>query len=771
ALNCILYPLASGSIVINEMELDDLADSLELQWIELYNSGNDDVDISGWAVMPNDDRSKKEVVFEGAVIPPKGFFVIGFLDEWANKYGTVVVLVDDEDREVERTPNLYDSQQDVCAWGRYPDGSSEWLFMISTPGEPNSGDPCEEEAVLATILKVDGSARGKGFVNIRNRATGSNGDKLLSQEHGSGDYESECSIDYYYNDNNNVGSVDLEKENTTMRYDSTEKTLPNNRTARYSSKWTESSEIKNIEAATKIAQSTRYASSISKDLDMRSVNSDLQLNISSDFDGKSNINCISNYFKSGEEYVGSFDIEEQISEDIFNRSASSTKGPGFVAVYKKFGEGMSSYERGSGSYRVEEQIDPDSDFMTRDIWLNHSPAGYDYLPGLSVNRSAKWNEGFAFNRSDAFFMSEAFSNLDRLEKHMEITSSDEVKTLASFVGHARLRSAFRPDPLDGNSSERAIIDDEYEGSFSIEKKITILPRYDKPHLSLSKYGYVDLEDCNILRFSINLENDGNRTLGPIYLRDTFPSGTHLTAFSLPPFELTRSYGNWSIPALGSGESISINLAFEVSTQRQNYTNRVRAVTAYPAVVKGVIVERRIRASNSTTVEADWNVCPVQKLSADLTATVSPKDDKIVSYRLTLNNSAGYNISANVTALLPQGMRFINSTTKPLGEEGGEVKWMIKKLDAGKKRTISFMAEAESDGLFLCRAYAVGNSSEGSEGARPLIADASAFVYVGRAPEAARIEYCTECLSCGDDGLSQTLQTAQAGIPKDLTCCA
>ena len=552
-----------------------------------------------------------------------------------------------------------------------------------------------------------------------------------------------------------------------MSYNNTENNLPNNKIAEYNSRWTESSEIRSKDVATRIAQSTRYASNVSKDLDMASENSDLNLNISSDSEGKSSISYCSDDFSSREEYEGGFNIEETISEGVFNRSAATTKGSGFVSVYKKFGKDMATYEKGSGSYRVEEQIDSDSDYLARDIWLNYSPSRYVYSPAMAAARSVKWSEGVVFNASDDFYMSESFTDLDRLEKHIVVASLDEVKTSAEFIGHARLRSALKSE---NNSSDRAYIDDEYEGSFKIEKKIVILPKYDRPHLSMQKYGYIDPDDCNRLRFSILLENDGNRTLGPIYLRDTFPSGTHLTAFSIEPFELTRSYGNWSIPALGSGQSTSISLEFEISTRRQNYTNRARAVTDYQTTVRGLPVLRKIRASNSTTVEAEWDECPYPKLYTELTATVSDKDKRIVSYRLTLNNSADYNISANITALIPPGMRFINSTTKPqqIGSGNTTVEWTIKKIDAGKKRSISFMAEAERDGLFNASAYVRGSSIEKGD---QLFADSNAIIVVGKAVFGSVVDYGPECLYCDDDAMTGTIQTAQAGTAKELSCCS
>jgi len=154
-------------------------------------------------------------------------------------------------------------------------------------------------------------------------------------------------------------------------------------------------------------------------------------------------------------------------------------------------------------------------------------------------------------------------------------------------------------------------------------------------------------------------------------------------------------------------------------------------------------------------------------------------------------AADYNISANVTALLPPGMRFINSTTKPLqtdsgntsllGEggasgagtdsgasQGSEIKWSIKKIDAGKKKSISFLAEAERDGLFNTRVQVRGSSTQSSD---QLYADSNAIIIIGKSIFESKIDYGPECLSCDEDGLTAGLQTAQAGIPKELRCCA
>lgn len=73
ALLLCLPHLASGSVMINEVELDYLEDDVEVQWVELYNSGPGEVDVSGWAIISRDDLPRKELVPDGTVIPRAAF--------------------------------------------------------------------------------------------------------------------------------------------------------------------------------------------------------------------------------------------------------------------------------------------------------------------------------------------------------------------------------------------------------------------------------------------------------------------------------------------------------------------------------------------------------------------------------------------------------------------------------------------------------------------------------------------------------------------------
>ncbi len=64
---------AAGEVVINEVAWAGTADSWRDEWIELHNTTNRDIDLSGWYI--EDDRDKVYLIEEGE-IPARGYFVI-----------------------------------------------------------------------------------------------------------------------------------------------------------------------------------------------------------------------------------------------------------------------------------------------------------------------------------------------------------------------------------------------------------------------------------------------------------------------------------------------------------------------------------------------------------------------------------------------------------------------------------------------------------------------------------------------------------------------
>jgi hypothetical protein len=173
---------AGGSVVLNELMPDPASDwspsdgnedyhSLEDEWVEIFNTGPDAVDITGWRLRDAVSDSSWRFGFEGTLAP--GAFVVVYGNEayqWedANGYAknglslnnsgdTVTLVASDLTTVVDQIS--YDSQDigDDRSYGRVPDGSSNWVCndglnpatppgsgIPPTPGMPNTGAPVEK---------------------------------------------------------------------------------------------------------------------------------------------------------------------------------------------------------------------------------------------------------------------------------------------------------------------------------------------------------------------------------------------------------------------------------------------------------------------------------------------------------------------------------------------------------------------------------------------------------------------------------------------------
>jgi len=142
--------------------------------------------------------------------------------------------------------------------------------------------------------------------------------------------------------------------------------------------------------------------------------------------------------------------------------------------------------------------------------------------------------------------------------------------------------------IDGDSQSYEInMDEQYEGDYSIERRILLqgVPKYDQPHLNVTKTGEIDLLNCSeqssIVRYTITLENDGNRALGPIFVKDSFPPGASFIDSPMRPTERTAVSANWTRTHLAIGDSATITLILEVSgCGGDEVVNRVKACGGY-----------------------------------------------------------------------------------------------------------------------------------------------------------------------------------------------
>ncbi|MDE7396655.1 MAG: lamin tail domain-containing protein [Muribaculum sp.] len=145
---------AAAAVVINEIMQSNI-DCVYVDheypdsWIELYNSGSDAVDLSGWRVGVKEKLSSCYELPAGTTIGG-GRYLLVYCDKsdagglhttfrLESGKGGAVYLYDAEGRIADSLTGLKKMPAPGVAYGRTADGGSEWRYMVTaTPGESNS---------------------------------------------------------------------------------------------------------------------------------------------------------------------------------------------------------------------------------------------------------------------------------------------------------------------------------------------------------------------------------------------------------------------------------------------------------------------------------------------------------------------------------------------------------------------------------------------------------------------------------------------------------
>jgi len=123
----------------------DIEEKSYADWIELYNGGNDTVDLAGYFLTDNLSRLKKWKIPELTVIAPKGYVLL-----WADRKNKgvhtnfslnirkeAVGLSDTEGNPIDTMS--YSSQLRNVSYGREEDGADRWVFFEQhTAGSTNN---------------------------------------------------------------------------------------------------------------------------------------------------------------------------------------------------------------------------------------------------------------------------------------------------------------------------------------------------------------------------------------------------------------------------------------------------------------------------------------------------------------------------------------------------------------------------------------------------------------------------------------------------------
>ena len=160
-------------------EIYSTGDATTPDWVEIFNAGNQSVDLSGWKIYDNGGQTgtkpKKEFPV-GTSIPAGGFYVIIVDDTATSGFG----LSSSGETVWLEKPNgtvadevVFPALEVGQSYGRYPDGSDNLqVLYVITPGAPNDNST----PPASVILKINeifsrGDDTNPDWIEIYNAAT------------------------------------------------------------------------------------------------------------------------------------------------------------------------------------------------------------------------------------------------------------------------------------------------------------------------------------------------------------------------------------------------------------------------------------------------------------------------------------------------------------------------------------------------------------------------------------------------------------------------
>ncbi|WP_084125297.1 lamin tail domain-containing protein [Demequina sp. NBRC 110054] len=134
--------VALPTVAINEV--DSKGDPED--WVELYNYGAEDVDLSGMYLRDDKDDDEDHLQFAEGTTLAAGAYLLLDKDDFLFGIGsddTIRLFATDDETLVDSYALTGNPDDTANAWGRCPDGTGDWAELPETPGTANS---CDEEA-------------------------------------------------------------------------------------------------------------------------------------------------------------------------------------------------------------------------------------------------------------------------------------------------------------------------------------------------------------------------------------------------------------------------------------------------------------------------------------------------------------------------------------------------------------------------------------------------------------------------------------------------
>jgi len=253
-----------------------------------------------------------------------------------------------------------------------------------------------------------------------------------------------------------------------------------------------------------------------------------------------------------------------------------------VTISGEAGTKLAMRESGSGSYEREEELrylrENRSIKDASNLSVSYQATNFQ-LPGTgSINYTSKWTDREkAKNYVTSESVEESYRYATKIQKEGQIEmdrNGTNMTADSEFEGmrHAGYFKASKPDDK-GRVSPLMEMSSDYTGSFRVKERlgttysnrlnaITTVKHYEMPHITIYQRSEIDNTNENNINYTISILNDGNRTLGPIYLMDLFPAGMSFFDASAHPSEevlLDADHANWTFTSLPIGRSLTLYL--------------------------------------------------------------------------------------------------------------------------------------------------------------------------------------------------------------------
>ncbi len=538
---------------------------------------------------------------------------------------------------------------------------------------------------------------------------GEAGTELSSREHGSGLYQSEDEIRMIMENK----SIQMNKS-VTARLQPVVLKLYDRRTINSTSPWTERTQARNRITGTSMTGSFSHAQNISLESHIKLDENESVMEQSSEFDGlgrfglqKKQVDGKTSLLDILENYAGSFKVYQKIDEygsSVISKKSAS--GSGFVAGDRRIGDSQRSHESGTGNYSSQEEIQTYTNYIYKDINLTAYPVGLNPTISSWPNQSLNWSEGIYSRDPGSTYLGEEYRNLEDMEKQTLVMGLNIIQTESNFTGSASYRQAMKGE-MD--------LEQEYIGKYSIRQKTSIkgTARFDRPHINVIKDGEI-ISQSNpsktYARYKIAVENDGNKMLSPVYVKDLFPPGALYVNSSLRP-SLTSSSANWTLTNLPVGGRSEIILWLEMGEDPSGtLVNRVEASGSHDA--------GWAYASNITVTKGGWLELPPTDdlIMVKKSVYVNKSASDLVWYHLSIENLCNCTTSLIVTDSLPQGMKLVEATPDitSFDRESNTITWNVISLKPQGTMSIVYKVMVTKGGRLVNQVKVEAVSLEGCD---------------------------------------------------------